>query len=253
MQDVGTEIPTEKEEGEIPIETGFDAQFGIARGAEIPSVMTQYTKVPFELQLLGLHIARHRELGMANLAFDPYKRSISRVSRAITRKKAKRNSDLLFAVTVTDTGSTWDAVTGGDSNNNPFLADIGPVSDTITGVDGNPAQIIMSDPTYRAYETNTWIKGSGTASNTATVTQSPGVAKKVTLTGTNLTGFIDNINPNDDAVVIDAEAFARLQGPSAVLNYDDVHHRSEGYYYIEYYDGLVVETNKAIKITNVLT
>lgn len=252
LDQIGTEIAVDQLTGDIPIEEGFDAQVGITRGAEIPTSMVTYTKVPYTLKLIGLHIAKDNELNMGNLAFDPYKKSIARVARAFKRAKATINRDILFAASVTETGAAWDTVTSGDNANNPYTADIRPVFSTINANDGSAKQIAMNDSVYAAYETNTWIKGTGKASNNATVSDNPGSAKIVTLTGVNLKAYVDDIITTDDAVVIDPVAFNRFQGPDGVMTYDDVHHRMQGYYAIEYYNSKIIETDKVIKITNVL-
>lgn len=252
MQDIGSSIPVDKIEGKIPLETGITAKVGVTRGAEIETSMTQYTTVPYTLLLIGVHVAKDSELGMGNLAFDPYKRSIKRAGQAITTSIAKLNKTNLYASAVTDTGVAWDSITSGSSTNNPWKDDIGPAADTIVAAQGNPKQLAMNDPVFRALETNTWMTGKGVGSNAASTTPQLGVAKKISLADTGLQGFVDTVNPTDEAVLLDPEGFVRFIGPDGVLTYDDVHHRLQGYYALQYYNSKIVEANKVVKITNVL-
>ena len=219
-------------------------------GSEIPTNQVTYTTLTFKLPMLGAHVAKFQEMSMTNLPHDPYRNSINRVGKAVIKAKAELVKDAITAATVSQSGSSWIAFSGGDSSANPFV-NIGTAYDTIIGNNGQPDTIVMNDRTYRSYVTNTWISGTGAASNSATVSANPGATKVVNLPGTGLTAYVDSLIANNEAYIFQKDAIIAFQGPSAVTTYDDVHHRAEGYYYWEYFYAKIIENSKIIKMTGI--
>jgi hypothetical protein len=250
LQDSVSQINTSVIEGRIDVEAGFDIHKNITMGAEIPTNQVTYTTLNFKLPMLGAHVARFQEMTMTNLPHDPYRNSINIVGKRVIKAKAELVKDAITAASVSQSGSSWIAFSGGDSSANPFV-NIGTAADTIIANDGNPDTIVMNDRTYRAYVTNTWISGTGAGSNAATVSQNLGAQKVVNLPGTGLTAYIDSLISNSEAYIFQKDAIVAFQGPSAVTTYDDVHHRSEGYYYWEYYYAKIIQDNRIVKMTGI--
>lgn len=248
IQDSVTNLNTSLLEGRIDIEAGFDIHKNIALGAEIPSNQVTYTSVTFKLPMMGAHIAKYNEMNFTNLEHDPYRNSINRVAKRAIKAKAELVKDAVTALSITSAGSSWIAQSGGLSTNNPYT-DIGTASDAINAALGTPNVIVMNDRTFRAFASNTWVKGQfqpqgGSSPN-------PGVTKVIALPGTGLTGYIDSLISNNEAYIYDRESIIAFQGPSAVTTYEDVHHRSEGYYYWEYFYAKVIENAKGYKLTGI--
>ena len=250
LQDSVSSLNTSVIEGRIDVEAGFDIHKNIPMGSEIPTNQVTYTTLTFKLPMLGAHVAKFQEMSMTNLPHDPYRNSINRVGKAVIKAKAELVKDAITAATVSQSGSSWIAFSGGDSSANPFV-NIGTAYDTIIGNNGQPDTIVMNDRTYRSYVTNTWISGTGAASNSATVSANPGATKVVNLPGTGLTTYVDSLIANNEAYIFQKDAIIAFQGPSAVTTYDDVHHRAEGYYYWEYYYARIIENSKIIKMTGI--
>ena len=251
LQDATSTINTQQIEGRIDVESTFDVSYPIPMGAEIPSSQVTYSTVSFTLPMLGAHVARFQEMTMTNLPHDPYRNSINRVGKAVIRKKAGIvNTALGTATNTTSGGASWIAVTAGASDANPWTY-IGAAADEIVAADGMPEVLAFNDRTYRAYATNTWIRGAGVGSNSASTTQSAGAAKVVQLQGSNYTAYVDNLIANSVGYIYQRDAIVSFQGPSAVTTYDDVHHRGNGYYYWEYFSAKIIEQAKIRKLTGI--
>ena len=235
-------------EGRIDIEAGFDVHKNIALGAEIPSNQVTYTSVTFKLPMLGAHVAKYNEMNFTNLEHDPYRNSINRIGKRVIKAKAELVKDAITAATVTSAGSSWIAYTGGDSTNNPYV-DVGVASDAIVAANGNPNVLVINDRTFRAFFSNTWVRGSTDA--TRGNSPQPGVTKTTQLPGTGLTTYVDSLISNNEAYIYDKEAIIGFQGPSAVTTYEDPHHRAEGYYYWEYFYAKIIENAKIYKLTGI--
>ena len=251
LQDAASTINTQQIEGRIDVESTFDVQYPVPMGAEIPSSQVTYSTVTFKLDMLGAHVARFQEMTMTNLPHDPYRNSINRVGKAVIRKKAGIvNTALGTTANTTSGGASWIAVTGGASDANPWTY-IGAASDEIVANDGMPEVLAFNDRTYRAYATNTWIRGAGVGSNSSSTTPSPGAAKTVQLQGSGYTAYVDNLIANNVGYIYQRDAIVSFQGPSAVTTYDDVHHRGNGYYYWEYFATKIIEQTKIRKLTGI--
>lgn len=248
LQDAATNLNTSLLEGRIDIEAGFDVHKNIPLGAEIPTNQVTYTSVTFKLPMLGAHVARYNEMNFTNLEHDPYRNSINRIGKRVIKAKAELVKDAITAASVTSAGSSWIAYTGGDSTNNPYV-DVGTASDAIVAANGNPNVIVMNDRTFRAFFSNTWVRGSTEA--TRGNSPNPGVTKTVALPGTGLTAYVDSLISNNEVYVYDKEAIIAFQGPSAVSTYEDPHHRAEGYYYWEYFYAKIIENSKFYKLTGI--
>lgn len=248
IQDSVTNLNTSLLEGRIDIEAGFDIHKNIPLGAEIPTNQVTYTSLTFKLPMMGAHIARYNEMNYANLEHDPYRNSINRIAKRVVKAKAELVKAAITGATVTSAGSSWIAFTGGDSNANPYV-DIGTASDAIVTALGTPNVMVMNDRTFRSFFSNTWVRASADV-NKGNSPQ-PGVTKTVQIPGTGLTGYIDSLISNNEAYIYDREAIIAFQGPSAVTTYEDVHHRSEGYYYWEYYYAKIIENAKIYKLTGI--
>lgn len=248
IQDAVTPLNTSLLEGRIDIEAGFDVHKNIALGAEIPTNQVTYTSVTFKLPMLGAHVARYNEMNYANLEQDPYRNSINRIGKRVIKAKAELVKTAITAATVTSAGSSWIAFTGGDSTANPFV-DVGTAADAIVAANGNPNVAVMNDRTFRAFFSNTWSRGA-TEPNRGNSPQ-PGVTKTAQLPGTTLTAYVDSLISNNEVYIYDKEAIIGFQGPSAVSTYEDVHHRSEGYYYWEYFYAKIIENAKVYKLTGI--
>jgi hypothetical protein len=107
----------------------------------------------------------------------------------------------------------------------------------------------MNDRTFRAFFSNTWSRGTGQPQGGNS--PNPGVTKTIQIPGTSLTGYVDSLISNNEFYIYDREAIIAFQGPSAVTTYEDVHHRSEGYYYWEYYYAKIIENAKIYKLTGI--
>ena len=248
LQDAATGFPTTLLEGRIDIEAGFDVHKNIALGTEIPSNQVTYTSVTFKLPMLGAHVAKYNEMNFTNLEHDPYRNSINRIGKRVIKAKAEIVKDAITTATVTTAGSSWIAFSGGDSSANPFV-DIGTASDAIVAANGNPNTIVMNDRTFRAFSSNSWVRGSTEAVKGNS--PQPGVTKVTGLPGTGLTAYIDSLISNNEVYIYDKEAIIRFDGPSAVSTYEDVHHRAEGYYYWEYVSAKIIENSKFYKLTGI--
>ena len=248
IQDAVTPLNTSLLEGRIDIEAGFDVHKNIALGAEIPSNQVTYTSVTFKLPMLGAHVAKYNEMNFTNLEHDPYRNSINRIGKRVIKAKAELVKDAITSATVTSAGSSWIAYTGGDSTNNPYV-DIGVASDAIVAANGNPNVLVINDRTFRAFFSNTWVRGSTDA--TRGNSPSPGVTKTTQLPGTGLTTYVDSLISNNEAYIYDKEAIIGFQGPSAVTTYEDPHHRAEGYYFWEYFYSKIIENAKIYKLTGI--
>lgn len=248
IQDSVTNMPTSLLEGRIDIEAGFDIHKNIALGAEIPTNQVTYSSVTFKLPMLGAHVARYNEMNYTNLEHDPYRNSINRVGKRVIKAKAELVKDAVTALSVTTAGSSWIASSGGVSTNNPYT-DIGTASDAINAALGTPNVIVMNDRTFRAFSTNTWVKGQFIPQGGSS--PQPGVTKTVQLPGTGLTAYVDSLISNNEVYLYDREAIIAFQGPSAVTTYEDVHHRAEGWYYWEYFYAKVIENAKGYKLTGI--
>jgi hypothetical protein len=248
IQDAVTNLNTSLLEGRIDIEAGFDVHKNIPIGAEIPSNQVTYTSVTFKLPMLGAHVAKYNEMNFTNLEHDPYRNSINKIGKRVIKAKAELVKDAITSASVTSAGSSWIAYTGGDSNANPYV-DIGTASDAIVAANGNPNTVVMNDRTFRAFHSNTWVRGSTEA--TRGNSPQPGVTKTVALPGTGLQAYIDSLISNNEIYVYDKEAIIGFQGPSAVTTYEDVHHRAEGYYYWEYFYAKIIENAKFYKLTGI--
>src|SRR5687768_1122253 len=248
LQDAVTNLNTSLLEGRIDIEAGFDIHKNIPLGAEIPTNQVTYTSLTFKLPMMGAHIARYNEMNYANLEHDPYRNSINRIGKRVIKAKAELVKAAITAASVTSAGSSWIAYTGGDSTANPYV-DIGTASDAIVAALGNPNVIVMNDRTFRAFFSNTWSRGAGVPQGGNS--PQPGVTKVSPLPGTGLTAYIDSLISNNEVYIYDREAIIAFQGPSAVTTYEDVHHRSEGYYYWEYYYAKIIENSKISKLTGI--
>jgi hypothetical protein len=248
IQDSVTNLNTSLLEGRIDIEAGFDVHKNIPLGAEIPSNQVTYTSVTFKLPMLGAHVAKYNEMNFTNLEHDPYRNSINRIGKRVVKAKAELVKDAITAATATSAGSSWIAYTGGDSNANPYV-DLGVASDAIVAANGNPNVAIMNDRTFRAFHSNTWVRGSTEV--TRGNSPSPGVTKTIALPGTGLTAYIDSLISNNEVYVFDREAIIKFQGPSAVTTYEDPHHRAEGYYYWAYFYAKIIENSKIYKLTGI--
>src|SRR5688572_21171526 len=248
LQDAVTNLNTSLLEGRIDIEAGFDIHKNIPLGAEIPTNQVTYTSLTFKLPMMGAHIARYNEMNYANLEHDPYRNSINRIGKRVIKAKAELVKAAITAASVTSAGSSWIAYTGGDSTANPYV-DIGTASDAIVAALGNPNVIVMNDRTFRAFFSNTWSRGAGVPQGGNS--PQPGVTKVSPLPGTGLTAYIDSLISNNEVYIYDREAIIAFQGPSAVTTYEDVHHRSEGYYYWEYYYAKIIENSKIYKLTGI--
>jgi len=248
LQDSVTNLNTSLLEGRIDIEAGFDIHKNIPLGAEIPTNQVTYTSLTFKLPMMGAHVARYNEMNYANLEHDPYRNSINRIGKRVIKAKAELVKAAITAASVTSAGSSWIAYTGGDSTANPYV-DIGTASDAIVAALGNPNVIVMNDRTFRAFFSNTWSRGTGQPQGGNS--PQPGVTKVQQLPGTGLTAYIDSLISNNEAYIYDREAIIAFQGPSAVTTYEDVHHRSEGYYYWEYYYAKIIENSKIYKLTGI--
>lgn len=248
LQDSVTNLATSLLEGRIDIEAGFDVHKNIALGAEIPTNQVTYSSVTFKLPMLGAHVARYNEMNYTNLEHDPYRNSINRIGKRVIKAKAELVKDAVTALSVTTAGSSWIASSGGISTNNPYT-DIGTASDAINAALGTPNVIVMNDRTFRAFSTNTWVKGQFVPQGGSS--PNPGVTKTVQLPGTGLTAYVDSLIANNEVYVYDREAIIAFQGPSAVTTYEDVHHRAEGYYYWEYFYAKIIENSKGYKLTGI--
>jgi hypothetical protein len=248
IQDAVTNLNTSLLEGRIDIEAGFDVHKNIPIGAEIPTNQVTYTSVTFKLPMLGAHVARYNEMNFANLEQDPYRNSINRIGKRVIKAKAELVKDAITAATVTSAGSSWIAYSGGDSTNNPYV-DVGTASDAIVAANGNPNTLVINDRTFRAFYSNTWVKGS--TEPTRGNSPQPGVTKTTQLPGTGLTAYVDSLISNNEAYIYDKEAIIGFQGPSAVTTYEDPHHRAEGYYYWEYFYAKIIENAKIYKLTGI--
>lgn len=248
LQDAVTNFPTTLLEGRIDIEAGFDIHKNIALGAEIPSNQVTYTSVTFKLPMMGAHVAKYNEMNFTNLEHDPYRNSINRIGKRVIKAKAELVKEAITAATVTSSGSSWIAFSGGDSTNNPYT-DIGTASDAIVAANGNPNVAVMNDRTFRAFFTNTWSRGVGAPGGGAS--PQPGVTKTAQLPGTGLTAYVDSLISNNEFYIYDREAIIAFEGPSAVSTYEDVHHRAEGYYFWQYYYAKIIENSKIYKLTGI--
>jgi hypothetical protein len=248
LQDAVTSLNTSLLEGRIDIEAGFDVHKNIPMGAEIPTSQVTYTSVTFKLPMLGAHVAKYNEMNFTNLEHDPYRNSINRIGKRVIKAKAELVKDAITAATVTSAGASWIAFTGGDSTANPYV-DIGVASDAIVAANGNPDTLVINDRTFRAFFSNTWVRGSTEA--TRGNSPQPGVTKTTTIPGTGLTAYVDSLISNNEAYIFDREAIIGFQGPSAVSTYEDPHHRAEGYYYWEYFYAKIIENAKFYKLTGI--
>lgn len=248
IQDSVSQLNTQLLEGRIDVEAGFDVHKNIPLGAEIPTNQVTYTSVTFKLPMLGAHVARYNEMNYTNLEHDPYRNSINRIGKRVIKAKAEIVKDAITAATVSTSGSSWIAYSGGDSTANPYV-DIGTASDAIVAANGNPDTAVMNDRTFRAFNSNTWVRGSTEVSRGNSV--QPGITKTIALGGTGLTAYVDSLISNNEVYIFDKEAIIFFQGPSAVASYEDVHHRAEGYYYYEWCSAKIIENAKIYKLTGI--
>jgi hypothetical protein len=238
-------------EGRILKRTGSDLQKNLNTADEIKPVRDEFTHIAYEIRMHGTHIMRSEDIYLRPLALDPYQSSLNGIQQRVAKAKAELTLEFLdkWAGTPT-TGVDWGALTGAEPTNRPFDKVLVAAS-RIYAADGEAEIMIMNDFAASYWNINKHNNGGGTT-QPATSAQ-PGRAKVMQLKGLDYQVYVDPLWTRNDVLLMQRDAALSFQGPTRVATYDDVHHRSDGYYFWTYFGGKIIESDKIVRIDDVYT
>ena len=249
LQDAIRVINSPTIETNIDTWTGWDVQENLNVGDEIFTNSGTFARTNIVMTFDAAHIAMYDALNYKPHYHDIWRTNLENIGRRMIRSHARKVGTLLETATGV-AGADWALYTTDHSTTNPYQ-DIGGVSDTIVGNDGNPLRIAMHDKVYRTMGGNTHVKGFGNTTQDSTA--SPGAAKVVNggIMPPGFTGYIDNLMTATVAVVYDPDAFVWVQGPTGTAQYRDVPHMSDGYIAFDWNKEKLIQAGKARKLTGV--
>src|SRR5205823_13507234 len=112
--------------------------------------------------------------------------------------------------------NTWSNQTSGVSSQIPSQ-DIGTQADVIFANNGQPVQITSHDKAFRAFLTNSWIRGAVAALPLPNISLAKVITNVPGLPG--FSWFIDNEHTNSIATILDKGAVYFIEGPKRLANY----------------------------------
>jgi hypothetical protein len=176
---------------------------------------------------------------------DLYQESLNDVARAITEVKAEEVKETVESHGTTPvTFASWSAISTGTSTRNPVL-DINTAMTTITKNGGRPSRMTIGPAGSAALETNRWaLEG-----NAPSIITQMGQNKKYNWRG--LTVTADAMFTADKAILFSDNAFQTYQGPKQAFDYENVHTRIRGEYYLEYHGSQVSNSLEVVELADI--
>lgn len=221
------------------------AQRGIRLGKPILTTQVEIEDQTYEISGIGTHVATHWEVKLLPYYIDQYQQSLNTVAQAITEAKADEVIEVVEAHGTTPVSvNSWSANTGGESTNNPIL-DINSAMGTIQQNGGNASRMTIGPAGSAALETNRWAN----EGQAAAVISQMGQNKQYNWRG--LTVTVDARFAADKAIIFSNNAFQAYQGPVQTFDYEDVHTRTRGEYYLEYFGAQLTNNLEVVELGGV--
>jgi hypothetical protein len=221
------------------------AQRNIRLGKPILTTQVEIEDMTYEIAGIGTHVATHWETKLIPYYVDLYQESLNDVARAITEVKAEEVKETVESHGTTPvTFASWSAISTGTSTRNPVL-DINTAMTTITKNGGRPSRMTIGPAGSAALETNRWaLEG-----NAPSIITQMGQNKKYNWRG--LTVTADAMFTADKAILFSDNAFQTYQGPKQAFDYENVHTRIRGEYYLEYHGSQVSNSLEVVELADI--
>lgn len=221
------------------------AQRGIRTGKPILTTQVEIEDQTYEISGIGTHVATHWEVRLLPYYVDQYQESLNTVAQAITEAKADEVIETVEGHGTTPVSvNSWSANTGGESTNNPIL-DINSAMGTIQQNGGNATRMTVGPAGSAALETNRWAN----EGQAAAIVSQMGQNKQYNWRGLLVT--VDARLAADKAIIFSNNAFQAYQGPVQTFDYEDVHTRTRGEYYLEYFGAQVTNNLEVVELGGV--
>ena len=221
------------------------AQRNIRTGKPILTTQVEMEDMTYEITGIGTHVATHWETRLLPYYVDLFQESLNTVAQAITEAKAEETKEAVESHGTTPvTLASWSAFSAGTSNRNPVL-DINSAMTTITKNGGRPSRMTIGPAGSAALETNRWALDG----NAPSVISQMGQNKQYNWRGLLVT--VDALFTADKAILFSDNAFQTYQGPVQSFDYENVHTRVRGQYYLEYYGSQLTNNLEVVELGDI--
>ena|SRR5688572_2052339 len=221
------------------------AQRNIRTGKPILTTQVEVEDMTYEITGIGTHVATHWETKLLPYYVDLFQESLNTVAQAITEAKAEEVKESVESHGTTPvTFGSWSAISTGTSTRNPVI-DINSAMTTITKNGGKPSRMTIGPAGSAALETNRWaLEG-----NAPSVISQMGQNKQYNWRG--LTVTVDALFTADKAILFSDNAFQTYMGPVQTFDYENVHTRVRGEYYLEYFGSQVTNSLEIVELADI--